>query len=49
MSGIGKGKVLNVMKKITLQCHGEKDASKVDFMDVPKIFIVRTYGITQVH
>lgn len=44
----GKGKTLNIMKTITLQCHGEKDASKVDFMDVPKIFIAHSYGVTQV-
>ena len=49
MFGTGKGKTLNIMKKNILQCHGEKDASKVDFMDVPKIFIVHIYGITQVH
>ena len=30
MFGTGKGKALNVMKKITLQCLGEKDASYTD-------------------
>ena len=30
MFGTGKGKPLNVMNKITLQCLGEKDASYTD-------------------
>ena len=33
MFGIGKGKALNVMKKITLQCLEEKDARYTYFME----------------
>ena len=45
MSEIGKGKALNVMKKITLQCLGEKDASYTDFMEK---FVAHCYGMTEV-
>ena len=48
MIGIGKGKALNVMKKITLQCLEEKDASYTDFLEYSKIIIAHCYGITEV-
>ena len=48
MFGIGKGKALNVMKKCTLQCLGDKDTSYTNFMEESKKFVTYCYGMTEV-
>ena len=48
MFGIGKGKALNDLKKVTLQFLGKKDASYTDFMQESKRFVAQCYGMNEV-
>ena len=46
MFGVGKTKLLNILKKFPLKCLGNKDAEEDDYMNEGKLFVAKCYGMT---